>query len=81
MLTGNKVKAINTFSVPLLTYSFGVVKWTKADPEALERAVRVAFIKHRMCHSKSSIERDNLQRAVGGRGVINIQALCVSKFQ
>lgn len=78
---GNKVKAINTFAVPLLTYSFGVVKWTKTDLEALERAVRVAFTKHRMRHPKSSIERVTLPRAVGGRGVTDIQALCVSQIQ
>lgn len=78
---GNKVKAINTFAVPLLTYSFGVVKWTKTDLEAIERAVRVAFTKHRMRHPKSSIERVTLPRAAGGRGVTDIQALCVSQIQ
>lgn len=78
---GNKVKAINTFAVPLLTYSFGVVKWTKTDLEAIERAVRVAFTKHRSHHPRSAIERVTLPRAAGGRGVIDIQALCANQIQ
>jgi hypothetical protein len=81
LTAGNKIKAINTFAVPLLTYSFGVVKWTKTDLEALERAVRVAFTKHRMHHPRSSIERITLPRKEGGRGVTDIQALCVSQVQ
>lgn len=78
---GNKVKAINTFAVPLLTYSFGVVKWTKTDLEALERAVRVAFTKHRTHHPRSAIERITLPRREGGRGVTDIQALCSNQIQ
>lgn len=36
IVLGNKVKAFNTLAVFLLTFSFGVVKWTKTDFEALE---------------------------------------------
>ncbi|XP_055527339.1 uncharacterized protein LOC129719956 [Wyeomyia smithii] len=75
--TGNKIKAINTFAVPLLTYSFGVVKWTKTDLEAIERALRVSLTKYRSHHPKSATERVTLPRI----GVTDIQALCVSQIQ
>lgn len=78
---GNKVKAINTFAVPFLTYSFGVVKWTKTDLEAIERALRVSLTKHRMHHPRSATERVTLPRIEGGRGATDIQALCVSQIQ
>ncbi|XP_053698682.1 uncharacterized protein LOC128745633 [Sabethes cyaneus] len=78
---GNKVKAINTFAVPLLTYSFGVVKWTKTDLEAIERTLRVSLTKHRSHHPRSAVERITLPRMEGGRGVTDIQALCVSQIE
>jgi hypothetical protein len=31
-LNGNNlIKAVNTYAVPLLTYSFGVIKWSKTN--------------------------------------------------
>jgi hypothetical protein len=27
----NLIKAVNTYAVPLLTYSFGVIKWSKTN--------------------------------------------------
>uniref|UniRef100_A0A182X1R4 Uncharacterized protein n=1 Tax=Anopheles quadriannulatus TaxID=34691 RepID=A0A182X1R4_ANOQN len=47
---GNKVKAINTFAVALLTYSFGVMKWSNTD---LERTIRVVSTKHQNASPKS----------------------------
>lgn len=71
----NLFKAINTFAVPLLTYSFGVLKWTKTDIEKLERTVRTSLTKHRKHHPKSSIERMSLPRNMGGRGLLNLNKL------
>ena len=31
------MKAINTFAVPVLGYSFGIVQWSSNDTEALQR--------------------------------------------
>jgi hypothetical protein len=33
----NIIHAINTFAIPLLTYSFGIVKWNKTELEELAR--------------------------------------------
>jgi hypothetical protein len=32
----NKIKAINTYATPVLTFSFGIVKWTSTDLENLQ---------------------------------------------
>ncbi len=42
----NKFKAMNTWSIPLATYSFGFVDWTDTDLEALNRQIRTNLIKY-----------------------------------
>ncbi|XP_050561144.1 uncharacterized protein LOC126912570 [Spodoptera frugiperda] len=69
------IKAINTFAVPVLTYSFGVIKWTKTDAEQLERTTRTTLTKHNNLHPKSAIERLTIKRQNGGRGLIDIYQL------
>ncbi|CAK1579741.1 unnamed protein product [Parnassius mnemosyne] len=69
------IKAINTFAIPVLTYSFGVIKWSKTDTEQLERTTRTTLTKHNNLHPKSAIERLTIKRELGGRGLIDIQHL------
>jgi hypothetical protein len=33
------IKAINTYAIPVLTYSFGVIKWSICDIQGAERCV------------------------------------------
>lgn len=75
-LSGKKlIKAINTYAIPVLTYSFGIIKWTKTDINSLEINTRTILTKHNCLHPKSAIERMTLKRQNGGRGLINIQEL------
>ncbi|KAL0822073.1 hypothetical protein ABMA28_005438 [Loxostege sticticalis] len=53
----NLFKAINTFAVPVLTYSFGIIKWTKTDINKLEIRTRTTLTKHNYMHPKSAIQR------------------------
>jgi len=71
----NVVKAINTFAVPVLTYSFGIVKWNRTEIEDLQRRVKEQMERNRMLHPKSAIERFIIPRRNGGRGVMNLQWL------
>ena len=71
----NKSKAINTYAIPLLTYSFGVINWTQTDIDNIERKVRTTLTKYRYHHPKSAIERVTLPREKGGRGIIDINNL------
>jgi Reverse transcriptase (RNA-dependent DNA polymerase) len=75
-LTGkNKIAAINTYAVPVLAYSFGIIKWTQTDIHALEILTRTTLTKHRMHHPKSAIERVTLPREKGGRGLTDLNNL------
>ena len=55
-----------------MTYSFGVVRWTKTELEGMERNIRVQLHKNRMSHPKTAIERSTLPRSKGGRGIISL---------
>jgi hypothetical protein len=49
-------RAINTFAIPLLTYSFGIVKWNETELEELATVIRTNLTKHRMHRPKSATE-------------------------
>lgn len=68
----NIFKAINTYAIPILTYSFGIIHWSKTETEELNRLNRTTLTKHRIQHPKSCIERTTLSRSEGGRGLIDI---------
>lgn len=63
----NMTKAINTIAVPVLTYSFGIIRWSKSDLDSLERKVRTTMTRERKHHPKSSVERMSLPRVLPRR--------------
>jgi hypothetical protein len=66
---------IHTYAVPLLTYSFGIIKWSKTNLQNINIQTRVLFTKFCKHHPKSAIERFNLPRENGGRGFSNLEIL------
>lgn len=72
----NMITAINSWAVPVLTYSFGILKWSDTDLNALDRKTRTLMTKFRCLHTNSSVERLYLPRKRGGRGLVNIFELC-----
>lgn len=77
----NKIKAINTYAVPTLTYSFGVIKWSKTDLDNLYRLIRTIMTKHRLRHPKSATERLSLPQQKGGMGIIDIPRQCDAQIK
>lgn len=71
----NIIKAVNTYAIPVLTYSFGIVKWSNTDLEAINRLNRIKLTEHRKLHPNSCIERVTISRKEGGRGLIDLQTL------
>ncbi|KAF4523203.1 hypothetical protein B566_EDAN002462 [Ephemera danica] len=47
--------------------------------ESFDRKIRSILTKHRMHHPRSSVERLDLSRKVGGRGLLNLETLCRNK--
>jgi hypothetical protein len=54
---GTFIKAVNTYAVLLLTYSFSVIKWSKTNLQNINIQTRVLFTKFCKHHPKSAIER------------------------
>lgn len=69
----NMAKAINTYAVSALSYSFGIIKWTNTDLEDLNIKTRNEFRKQRAHHPKSSCCRFHLPRKYGGRGIPDLK--------
>lgn len=68
----NLTTAINTYVIPIIVYTMGVVKWSNTDLEGLDRIVRVQMTKYRNRHPKSSVERMYIPRKEGGLGFVNL---------
>ncbi|KAL0878572.1 hypothetical protein ABMA27_003656 [Loxostege sticticalis] len=71
----NLVKAINTYAIPVLTYSFGIITWSKTDLDTLQRTINTSLTKFRKHHPKTCTQRLVLARSEGGRGIIDIKNL------
>ncbi|KAJ8943575.1 hypothetical protein NQ318_008279, partial [Aromia moschata] len=76
---GNLIKAINSWAVPVLTYSFGIVKWSVTDLDELDRLTRRLLTKFRHLHTNSSVIRLYLPRRRGGTGLLNIKNQCINQ--
>ena len=70
---GNKITAINTLAVPVLTYSFNVVNWTLQEIRKLDRKTRKILTMYRMNHPKADFDRIYISRKEGGRGLIQLE--------
>jgi len=69
----NKIMAITTLAVPVIQYSFGIIKWTKAEIKKLDRQTRKLLTMYGALHPKSDTDRLYLPRKSGGRGMQNIE--------
>ena len=76
----NIITAINTWAVPILLYTFGVLKWSDTDLHDVDRLTRKILTKFRCLHPKSSTIRLYLPRNEGGRGLQNIYKLCKTQI-
>jgi len=80
-LTGpRKVRATNSFCVPLLTYGFGIVPWTVKEIEQFDVSSRRIMSSCSSHHPRSAVERLYLPRMDGGRGLVNVQNLYYRKL-
>ena len=65
----NAAEASNMLCATLLRYSYPVLWWTQSELPKLERKVRKITRKYHCHHYNSAIERVNLPRSKGGRGL------------
>jgi hypothetical protein len=71
----NKMRAINTYAIPVLTFSFELVKWSPTDLENLQTKTRTLLTRYRFHHPPAAKERLTSPRQMGGRGMNDITPL------
>ena len=71
--SANKLEAINTLVVPVVTYSFNIVNWTLQELAKLDTKTRKFLTMYKIHHLKSDVDRLYLLRTKGGRGLIQLE--------
>ena len=71
--SGNLVTAINTWAVPVVRYSAGIVEWTKLELDNMDRKTRKIMNMHKALHPRSNVDRLYIPRKEGGKGLLSIK--------
>ena len=72
----NKIIAINTWTVSLMRYGAGIVKWTKSELDKIGRKTRKVMTLNKKLHPRSYVDRLYVSRMEGERGLIGCK-MCV----
>ena len=70
----NKIQAINTYAMPVISYTGGIIQWTESEVAELDRKTRKTLTMYHALHPKSDVDRLYLPRQMGGRGLKQVRA-------
>ena len=76
----NKVMAHNTFAVPVLVPTFGILDWTKKEIEDIDIKTRKMLTHGGNFHRNSSVPRLYTPRREGGRGLSCINDIFITRI-
>ena len=65
----HKIDAINSYAIPVLSYTGGIVKWTVQEIDELNRRTRKIINMYGGVHPRADVDRLYLPRELGGRGL------------
>ena len=71
--SANRVEAINTLVIPVVTYSYNVINWNIPEIKRIDTKIRKLLTTHRMHHPKSDVDRLYVPQKEGGRGLIQLE--------
>lgn len=70
---GNVMRAINSWAVPVIRYTAGILKWTQKERQDIDRKSRKLMTIYRALHPRDSTARIYVKRKEGGRGLLSIE--------
>lgn len=70
---GNIIKAINARAVSIIRYGAGIVFWTRAELEEMDRKTRKLLTIYRCLHPQADVDRLYWKRSDGGRGLQSVE--------
>ena len=71
--SANRIKAINTLAIPVVAYSFNIINWTMPEIRRLDAKICKLLACCRMHHWNADVDRPNITRNEGGRGIIELE--------
>ena len=80
LYSNNKIINHNTFAIPVLTPTFGIIKWTKDELEQMDVKTRKILSCNGSFHVNSDIDRLYTKRDKGGRGLNSIADVYIAKI-
>ncbi len=69
----NRIEAIDTQAIPVVTYSFNIVDWKLNNIKRIDTKTRKILTMEKMHHPKADINRLYLPRASGGQGLVQLE--------
>ncbi|KAJ7312127.1 hypothetical protein JRQ81_006469 [Phrynocephalus forsythii] len=69
---GNTIKAINSWAIPVIRYTAGIINWTQMELDSLDRKTRKLMTFHYALHPHSDVDRLYLPRKLGGRSLLQV---------
>lgn len=69
----NRIDAINTPAVPVVTYRFNIINWKMEELMKLDRKTRKFLTMAKMHHPKADVDRLYIPRKAGGRGLVQLE--------
>jgi hypothetical protein len=70
----NTIQTINTYVIPVHSYTGGVIEWTESEVEELDRKTRKTLNMYKSLHPRSYTHILYLPRQKGGRGLKEVKA-------
>ena len=69
----NKIEAVNSFAVPVVQYSLGIIDWKISELKKIETKTRKLLNMNKMLRPKVDVERLYILGKDGGRGLIEVE--------
>ena len=76
----HKVTAHNTFAIPVLTPTFGILSWSKEELKQIDVKTRKLLTLSGSFHQNSDVDRLYCHRSEGGRGLNSVDDTYVSRI-
>ena len=76
---GNVIQAINGWAIPVLRYTAGIVDWTSAELDDIDRKTRKLMTSNGALHPQSDIDRLYIPRSAGGRGMQSVKQVMLEE--
>ena len=79
LYSNNKVTAHNTFAIPVLTPTIGILNWTKQEIRDLDIATRKILTYTGSLHKRSDVNRLYVPRKFGRRGLTSVEDTYITR--